>query len=191
MPSTLTTPIYSVFAQEFSTALAEAYASAPVHDIIMDAMEVFHQSLSAPIRVINWAIGPEPVMFNCKLEADAPFQPGQIVEYVGAPITVIMPDKNSEHVGSLTLRIDNIGDMLDEYIENAAISGGRVTGTYREYIKGTEGDGPLSVFHNLTLANFRMENQTLFMDASILGWMNGKFGRLYTPGQYPSLVVGR
>ena len=67
-------------------ALAEADASAPQDRISLHALEVNHYTFTDPVRVIRWPVtGPEPDRFHCLLEGDAPYNPNQIVEYIGAP----------------------------------------------------------------------------------------------------------
>jgi hypothetical protein len=170
----------------------EAYASAPQNEIVLHSMEVNHKTFTEPFRVIRWPIaGEEPVRFQCLLEEDADYNPNEIVEFIGAPFELMLPEKDTENPGQFTVRIDNIGDLLDEYLENAALSGGKISAVYREYIKGQEKDGPASVWPGITLTSPRMENQTLFMDGAILSWMSKKWGGVYTPGKYPGIMLGR
>jgi hypothetical protein len=170
----------------------EAYVSAPSDEIVLHSLEVVHKTFTEPIRVVRWPVaGPEPERFQCKLEDDADYNPGQVVEFIGAPFEVILPEKTTENPGRFTIRIDNIGDYLDEYLENAATSGGEIACTYREFVKGRELEGPASIFSGITITSPRMEGQTLFFDGAVMEWLLRKYGRLYTPGKYPSLVVGR
>jgi hypothetical protein len=113
------------------------------------------------------------------------------VEYFGAPFEVVPPEKETENIVTFSLRVDNIGDLLDEYLENAALFGGKITAIYREFLKGQELDGPASVWPGITLQSPRMEGQTLIMDGAVLDWVFRKFGPLYLPGNYPGIIAGR
>jgi hypothetical protein len=173
-------------------AIAEAYASAPQDTIPLHSLEVNHPSFTDPVRVIRWpGDTPEPTRFSCLLEDDAPYNPGQVVEFIGGPFEIVLPEKSTESPGQFSIRVDNIGDLLDEYLENAALYGGTITAIYREYIKGQEGDGPVSVWPGITLHSPRMDGQTLVMDGAVLDWIFKAFGKLYLPGDYPGLVAGR
>jgi hypothetical protein len=174
-------------------AIAEAYASAPQGEIPLHSLEVNHFTFTeGPARVMRWPVtGPEPDRFLCLLEDDAPFNPGQTVEFIGAPFEILLPEKSTESPGQFKLRVDNIGDLLDEYLENAALSGGKITAIYREFLKGQELDGPASVWPGIILTSPRMEGQTLTMDGAILDWVFRAYGQLYVPSDYPGLIAGR
>ncbi len=171
-------------------ALEEAYASAPTDEIVLHALEVNHRTFDEPIRVIRWPVlGEEPETFECLHEEDAPHSPGQIVNYMGAPFELLLPEKNSESLGSFAVRIDNIGDFADGYITNAALGGGKITATYREYIKGQEKDGPGAVWPGITLTKPRKEGggMTLIFEGAVLDWIFKAFGKLILPQDYPAL----
>ncbi len=173
-------------------AIAEAYASAPQDEIALHALEVNHYTFSAPIRVIRWPVtDEEPEKFECLLEDDAPYNPAKIVEYLGAPFEIILPEKDTNSPGQFQIRVDNVGDMLDEYMENAALGGQKITAIYREFIKGRESEGPCASWPNIVLSNPHMEGLTLVMDGAVLDWMFRAFGKLMLPGSYPALASGR
>jgi hypothetical protein len=173
-------------------AIAEAYASAPQDVIALHSLEVNHPTFTKPVRVIRWPVaGPEPERFSCLLEEDAPYNPGQIVEFIGAPFEIVLPEKSLESPGQFSIRVDNIGDLLDEYLENAALQGGTITAIYREFLKDQELDGPASVWPGISLRSPRMEGQTLVMDGAVLDWLFRAWSTLYKPGDYPGLVAGR
>lgn len=172
-------------------ALDEAYASAPAGEIVLHALEINHQSFKEPIRVIRWPItGPEPEKFNCLLEDDAPYNPGQLVEYFGAPFEIQLPEKSTESVGQFVIRVSNVGDMLDEYLMDAALSGGRITTIYREFTKGRESEGAGAVWPGITLSNPRMEGMDISIEGSVLDWLERPFGYLILPSDYPGAVQG-
>ena len=174
-------------------AIAEAYASAPVEVQMLHTLELNHKSFTQPARVIRWPVTDNtPDVFQCLLEDTAPYDPGKVVEFIGAPFEITLPTQSTDETGQFSIRIDNIGDRLDEDLEAAALSGGQITAIYREFIKGTEGtDGPSSIWEGINIKNPRLEGQTIVTDGSILDWMNRPFGQLYTPEKYPGLVRGR
>jgi len=173
-------------------AMNEAYASAPADVIVLDTLEVHHRTLEVPIRVVRCPhLGPEPRMFNLKLEDNAPVNAGESVEFIGAPFELSLPEKNSENPGTFTIRIDGIDDSLDEYLRNAAVDGGAMTAIYRQYVQGFEADGPGVVWGGIELVNPRLEGMTFVVEGAVLNWMFLPFGRIYRAIDYPGLVVGR
>lgn len=173
-------------------AIEEAYASAPQDVITLDTLEIHHKSFDTPIRICRWpVVDSTPILFQMKLEELAPVDPGKVVEFIGAPFEIVFPEKSSDTAGTLTIRVDGVEDRLDEYMENAALSGGAISAIYREYIKGQELDGPGSVWAGFELTNPRLEGMTFIIDGAVLNWVQRPFGSIYTALQYPALVVAR
>ena len=173
-------------------AIAEAYASAPQDVIVLHSLEIHHKTFTTPIRAVRWPVtGEEPEKFRLRLESDAPRDKGKTVEFIGVPFDITLPEKNTESPGQFELRLDYVGDTLDEYLENAALGGAPITAIYREYVKDRESEGPAAVWPGITLTSPRLQGQTLVMDGSVLDWMQRPFGRLYLPSDYPGLVAGR
>jgi hypothetical protein len=174
-------------------ALKEAYASAPQDEIILHALEINHRSFTEPIRVIQWPVtGPEPDRFKCLLEADAPYNPGQVVTFIGLPFDLVPPEKSTENMGQFQIRVENVGDILDEHLEAASLNGGTITAIYREFLKGSEEVmGPVAIWGDIKIISPRPEGQAIVFDGAVLDWMFRKFGRLTLPSDYPALVTGR
>lgn len=173
------------------TALEEAYASAPINRIPLDALEIDHPAFTRPIRVIRWpAVGPEPTVFQVRHEDDAPINPGAIVEYVGLPFDLILPESSSEAEGTFQLRLA-VYAGVDDYLRDAALSRGIITAIYRQYIKGMELDGPAEVWPDIEIQSPRREGGDIVANGAILRWMNKSYREIYTPGRFPGLVMGR
>lgn len=181
------------FALSLEQAIAEAYACAPQDTIVLHTLEINHKSFTEPARVARWPVTDnEPTRFRCLLEDDAPYDPGRVVEFIGLPFEIITPEKSTENPGQFQIKIDNIGDSLDEYLEAAALEGGSITAIYREFIKGSEEtDGPRTVWGGIKISSPRMEGQTITFSGAVLDWMQRPFGYLYTPERYPALVRSR
>lgn len=177
-------------------AWAEAIASAPHDTIILHTLEINHKAFTTPLRVCRWPVtGNEPERFACLLEADAPFNPNEIVEYIGLPFQLVLPDLNAEEVGGISIRMENVGGelddtgrSLDDYLESAALDGGKITAVYREFIKGREKEGPASVWWDIKIVNPHLEGQALVADGSVLDWTNRVVSKHYTLEDYPALA---
>lgn len=173
-------------------AIEEAYASAPADVVVLEALEIHHRTFLSPVRIVRWPVlGPQPEIFLLKLEASAPANPGEIVEFIGAPFSMTYPEKSADGAGSITIRIDGVDDVLDDYLKNAAIGGGAITAVYREFIKDLTGQGPGSVWYGLEMHSPRMEGMTFVIEGAVLNWTMRSYGTIYTAMGYPGLVIGR
>lgn len=172
-------------------ALAEAYASAIQETIILYTLEFNHPSFSQPARVARWsAAQPEPEVFRCLLEGDAPHDAGQVVEFIGLPFEITMPDKTADNVGEFQFKVQGVGFELDADLEAAVFSGKPITAIFRVYIKGEELDGPAEVWPAIDIKSPVIDATTGDMTAtgSIFDLGNRTFGYKYTPGKYPAAV---
>lgn len=172
-------------------ALAEAYASAPQDKIPLDTIEIDHATFTQPLRVVRWPLlGPEPKIFKLLLEDDAPKNPGEIVEFMGFPFELGIPDSSTESEGLFELRV-SVHQEIDQALMNAAMNRGIIVMHYRQYIKGMELDGPAEYWRHIEIQSPRREGGDIIADGAVLGWMKRPFGDLYTPSKYPGLASGQ
>lgn len=184
-------PNHGVSTQALLTqAVLESYASAVQETILLYTFELNHKSFSQPARVCRWsAAQPEPEKFYCKLEDTAPYDPGQVVEFIGLPFEVQFPDKTQDNAGEFQFKVAGVGFELDTDLEAAALSGGKITGIVRIYVKGHELDGPEEVWQNIDIKSPTIDAATgdVTANGSFFDWINRTFGYNYTPGKYPAL----
>lgn len=172
-------------------ALFECYASAVQETIVLYTLEINHPAFTQPARVCRWsAATPEPEKFYCRLENTAPYNAGQIVEFIGLPFDVKFPDKTSDNAGEFQFQINGVGFEIDANLEDAALSGGKITAILRTYIKGQEMDGPEEVYSGIDIKSPSIDAATgdVTANGSMFDWINRTFGYNYTPGKYPALV---
>lgn len=185
-------PDHGLTTQELlQQAVWESYVSATQDVILLYTLEFNHKAFSEPARVCRWnAASPEPGKFRCKLEADAPYNPGQVVEFYGLPFEVQFPDKVDGNAGEFQFKINGVGFELDADLEEAALSGGKITAIFRIFIKGRELEGPEEVWRNINIKNPSIDAVTgdVIANGSFFDWINRTFGYNYTPGKYPALV---
>lgn len=173
------------------TALDEAYASAPQDKIPLDTLEINHPTFTEPMRVVRWPVlGPEPDIFYLKLEDDAPYNPGQVVKYVGFPFELTIPDSSAEAEGYFEIRV-SVHQEIDRALMNAALNRGIITANYRQYIKGMELEGPAEKWVGIEIQSPRREGGDIVASGAILKWMRRPLGKIYTPGDYPGIVTGQ
>lgn len=172
-------------------AITEAWASAPDSVITLDCLEIDHHEFTEPLRVVRWPVtGPELERFFLKHEDNAPLDPGQIVEYAGFPWEITMPESSTNARGAFNIRVALYNDF-DKYLEAAAMGGGIIRATYRQYIKGREAEGPAVVWPGIEILSPRREGGSIIADGGILRFMSKPYGNIYLPHEYPALVMGR
>lgn len=173
-----------------SLAVQECWASAVQETIVLYTLEINHKAFSHPARVCRWsAASPEPEKFLCKLEDNAPYNPGEVVEFIGLPFEIKFPDKTEENAGEFQFKANGIGFEVDADLEAAALSGGKITCIYRAYVKGRELEGPEEVYYDIDIKSPSIDATTgdLSANGSFFDWINRTFGYNYTPGKYPAL----
>lgn len=173
-------------------AISESFASATQEVILLYTLEFNHPAFDRPARVCRWsAASPEPERFYCKLEDNAPNNPGEIVEFIGLPFEVQFPDKTQNNAGEFQFKISGVGFELDADLEAAALDGGKITAIMRIFVKGQEDEGPAEVWRNIDIKNPSIDATTGDVTAtgSFFDWINRTFGYNYTPGKYPALCT--
>ena len=107
----------------------------------------------------------------------------------GLVSVIKLPEKSQDSPGEFEVSVGG-ADVIEPYLENAALGGGEITAIYRSYVKGEEDSGPTEVWPDIYLHSPSIDGSTgvLTMKGSILDWLNRKFGRLISAGAYPALV---
>ncbi len=175
---------------ELQQAIAEAYACAPQDVLILHTLEINHKTFNRPARGARWSgVGPEVEVFRCRLEGNALYNPGEVVEFVGLPFELVPPEKSETTPGEISLRVSGIGYELDNDLEAAALGGSAISCIYRSFIHGEELKGPAEVWPGITLTGPSSEGaDNMTATGAVLNWINRKYGRKYTPEGYPGLV---
>ena len=171
-------------------ALAEAYASAPVDDVIVDTLEIRHPSFvdgdgnPTAIRICR-----DRVDFSAYLEAGAPLNAGQQVTFIACPFDFKLPGIEEGRVPQLEIKIDNVDRSITASIEMAYQQQAPIEVTYRPYLvsdpSGPQMDPPI----NMTLTRVTVNVFTVSGTATLNDVHNWPFpGRTYTPADFPGLV---
>jgi hypothetical protein len=120
-----------------SDAIREAYASAPVDEVILHTLELWHPAFSVPIRVVR-----DRVALEARIEAGAARDAGAIVTFVAYAFDVIPPEVTSEGAPELTIEIDNVDRAILAQLDLAVVSDDPVSVIYRAYLDHGALDGP-------------------------------------------------
>jgi hypothetical protein len=91
-----------------SEALQEAAAIAPIERVMLYAYELWHESLSEPIRFVN-----DKADLMATLEADAPRDAGLEVEFIACPLAFERPEESAEAANpSITMSRPDVGGIM-------------------------------------------------------------------------------
>lgn len=120
-----------------SAAIAEAYASAPVGQVIWHTLEIHHPSFSQPIRVVC-----DETALDARIEAGAARDAGAVVTFVAYPFEIVLPDQSTTASPVCTLEIDNVSREIGVQLDAAILAGGAVEVIYRQYLSGYQLVGP-------------------------------------------------
>lgn len=105
-------PLHGV---SLSEALAEAAAIAPISRAMLSAFELWHPTLTGPVRIVNnhaalWAT----------LEADAPRDAGEEVEFLASYVEVTKPEESdAAATPEITLSVANVSGLLSDALRQA------------------------------------------------------------------------
>jgi hypothetical protein len=120
-----------------SAAIAEAYASASVQDVILHTVELHHPVFLTPIRVVR-----DHATLEAMLEASAPRNAGQVVTFVPYAFDIVPPDQTTAGAPQCVLEIDNVSREILAQIRQAIRETEPVEVIYRAYLDSAPLDGP-------------------------------------------------
>lgn len=167
-----------------SAPLAEAYASAPVDEIIYHTLELRHSAFASPIRVAR-----DHVTLAATLEADAPLNPGEEVNFAGYGFDLKPPDVTGEASPTLGIEIDNVSREIVAAVESATLTTDLIEATYRAYLASDltapQNDPPLT----LTISRVSCDLMRVSASAGFDDLSNRRFpAATYTADDYPGLL---
>ncbi len=168
-----------------SAALQEAYASAPVDDIVYHTLEIRHPDFVAPIRVVR-----DFADLTATLEASAPEDASTEVTFSRFAFDFVRPEMSAAGVPQMTIEIDNVDRSIVANIEAAMGSTDRITVIYREFVSSDlsapQNDPPLT----LTVLSISAD---VFRVRATCGWYNLENARFptvaYDAETFPGLVA--
>jgi hypothetical protein len=168
-----------------SEALAQAYASAPEDEIILDALEFYHPNWAVPVRIVN--AHSEVRAF---LEASAPRNALQEVVFRPVNFSIqLSQESESNRIPDLSITVGNVGLILTEYLEKLASSPVRIELICRRYLSSdltAPAINPPKIF-NVNTASANLQNVTFRASINLLS--NSKFPKIeYTAKDFRQLV---
>lgn len=176
----------------WSEAIAEAYASAPADETILDTLELRHAALvdeednPAPIRVVR-----DTRDWTLKLEEGAPLNAGAEVAFARVMFDVDLPD-SSDGVPVARLSIATVNRQVIAAMELIVTVRAPIEVTYRAYLAPAAGDPapePSWVIGGLQLRGARVDEQRMTGDLTFDVLGNRAFPRwIYTRREFPGLA---
>lgn len=98
-----------------SAALAEAAYGAPASRAMLNTFELWHASMSAPVRIV---VDEQPL--SAVLEADAPRNPGEDVVFLASRVTHEIPEESDQAQSpEIILRVDNVTGYIADALRTA------------------------------------------------------------------------
>jgi hypothetical protein len=167
-----------------TAAIQEAYASAPVTEVVYHTLEIWHAAFTAAIRVVR-----DYDDLTATLESTAPRNPSTSVTFTALAFDVKPPEVNQDSSPTLTVEIDNVGREVLAQVELAMSSTTPIEIIYRQYLASAltapQNNPPLTMqILSISATPFKITAQCGFSD---LG--NRRFPNLaYTAATFPGLV---
>lgn len=168
-------------------AQREAYARANTSLLNMETLEFRHPTFSAPVRIVNYQ---DPIDFP--LEANAPVNAGETVEFIGLACTVKAADIDAQADAMVTVQIDGVSGVVQTLLAYANQSAVPIDVTVRFYsynVKTGDVDGPVGIIHN-QVRTIAVTKTTVAVAMGYTNSANKKFpSQIYTVTSNPGLSV--
>ena len=171
-----------------SDAIKEAYASAPSDVVILHTLELRHPSFvdengaNIAIRVVR-----DHANLTAKLEASAPLNPNEWVDFIAMGFDLQLPPVNTAPVPEITITLDNVSREIVTHLDGAAESQSMIEITYRPYLStdldGPQMDPPLTLILTNVEANaFRITGRARMLDIGNKSFPSQTYSAVNFPG---------
>jgi len=175
----------------YTDALAEAIALAPAEEVIIDTLELRHETF------VDDDGNPDSIWITTNaenvvamIEDGAPVKAGQMVEFLSFPFKFKLGRIEPGTGAQLNVEIDGVDRRIVRAIQTAAKQPTKVVMVYRVYRATDLEDGPQRLPPDAYVLNECDANA-----GKVTGWarleidMTGPFPRyLYTANEYPGLI---
>jgi len=159
-----------------SQAIQEAYASAPVDEIIYHTLEITH---------------PDPAFPNLYVVHgfDAITTGVPAVSWIPIPFELTLPEVSANGPPQLQIKLDNVSAVLTKAMDAAADSGEPVSIIYRAYLKSDLSKPQNNPPFVLSLLTVEATPYTVTATAALSDFGNRKWPRrIYRDNEFPGLA---
>ncbi len=181
-------------------ALQEAYASAPINEVILHTLELRNTSFvddeDNPIAIrVVMAYGEETVIggeeidgYYLTLEDDAPAEAGAEVFFTGCMFGLSLPEQSQNGLPSIEITLDNVSQQISKHLEGAVGVVAPIYITYREYLL-TNKTAPAFIINGLSMKRVKINGSKAVGTAQFNDLMNKSFPKkLYRPSEFRGLA---
>lgn len=168
----------------FEEAMQEAFASAPSNEIIYYTIEINHPAFEVPIRLVQ---GNDDI--TARLEKDADINPGEMVEFIGAPWELSLPKIEEGTIPEIQLTFDNVSREITSHISEAVKREDPVKVVFRPYLDSALDAGPqMKVPIEMELLDARADNYQIQLTANVEDVFHAAFPLTrYIHDRFPTL----
>ena len=177
-------------------ALEQAYASADINKLPLQTIELLHPTFvdhagdKDAIRYVSSQNITRSVL--CLLEASAPVDGGQMVQFDPAPIAIKRPEKSNKGYADLSITVGVTSLEIEQALDAVSEHSDPLRCYWRVYVLNPETgqiDGPQNPPFEWTLYSSTTKRGELSATASLADIVNRPFPYfLYTPSFAPGLV---
>lgn len=184
----------------WSQALQEAYASAPVDEVILHTIELRHSSFInehgevQPIRLVSdygeliTEGDPDIYGFRLKLEDNAPVNSGEEVIFQAVMFDFTLPDQLEGTLPTVEIKIDNVSREVSQYLDDAVDLDEPIELVYREYLASDKTE-PQFILDGMTIQIVKTTVFSISATASFADLINRNFpGKIYRPQEFRGLI---
>jgi len=183
---------------DWTAALAEAYASAPADDYVVQTLELLHPAfVDGDNNADSVRVALDDRDWDLTYEDDAPLFGGETKTFSSLAMTVTLPEQTDSSFGSLSMAIDNVPRSIWPKLQAAARVRASAMVIYREWVAirnpstgvYTPSAAPDMKIDQLTMkvvtaTLLRLEGSASFVDLLNAQFPRRKFSRDDFPGLF-------
>lgn len=183
----------------FDEALQEAYASAPANQVILSTLELNHETMAAPVRLVRDSgvfieeatdeAGQDIYGHMLTLEDDAPLNPGEEVLFQSVMFSFKLAAQSDARISGMDISIDNATRIISSYLDTAVTVRSPLTVIYREWLSD-DLSTPRLIIGSMTIPKVTSTVLNVNCTAEFTDLVNKRFpNKLYRPSEYRGLVA--
>jgi hypothetical protein len=177
--------------ENYSAALKEAMASAPVDEVILQTLEIQHPAFidddgnPTSIRVVR-----DNQDLQARLEGTASLNAGEVVTFTGMAFSVTLPGFETGQLPQLQTTVDNASREVTKHLEQAIQQSGSIKVIWRMYLASDPLEGPennppyVMILTSAKVTLLQVTGTATLDDLQNLSFPN----RLYTTTDFPGLL---